>query len=219
METLVDWESVELGSLTTSWSWSWSWSRSRSRSRSELGWGWDLRFLRTKKPARVAERNIRISLSGHISRKTKKCQLIVNGNGNGNGNACVIQRSFFWIFLKWKKWGKGKKVRREGGCSWSLVKFGCSSFLIVYCTHTISLSLSLYFNACDLLLSFFCPFPLLSFSLKYFRNTKKNDSLSYLWLDLLVKFMTRLIINLKGVYYLFVLSEYLKKILFDECLY
>jgi hypothetical protein len=29
-------------------------------------WGWDLRFLRTKKPARVADKNIRISLRGHI---------------------------------------------------------------------------------------------------------------------------------------------------------
>lgn len=29
--------------------------------------GWDLRFLSTKKPARVADRKIRISLSGHIS--------------------------------------------------------------------------------------------------------------------------------------------------------
>jgi hypothetical protein len=28
--------------------------------------GGDLRFLMTKKPARVAERNIRISLNGHI---------------------------------------------------------------------------------------------------------------------------------------------------------
>lgn len=179
METLVDWESVELGSLTTSSS-----SSLWSRSRSELGWGWDLRFLRTKKPARVAERNIRISLSGHISRKTKKCQLIVNGNGNGNGNACVIQRSLFWIFLKWKKWGKGKKVRREGGCSWSLVKFGCSSFLIVYCTHTISLLLSLSLFQCLwfitlFLLSFSSPF----FFIEVFSEHKKK------WFPLI--FMTR----------------------------
>jgi hypothetical protein len=50
---------LALGSLTTSFS---------SVSVSRTWWGWsDLRFLRTKKPASVAERNIRINLSGHIS--------------------------------------------------------------------------------------------------------------------------------------------------------
>jgi hypothetical protein len=33
---------------------------------SSVSWGWDLRFLRTKKPARVADKNMRMSLRGHI---------------------------------------------------------------------------------------------------------------------------------------------------------
>ena len=96
------------GSLTTS-SWSRSWSRSRSRSRSIWEWSclgcWDWRFLRTKKPARVAERNMRISLSGHIFEKCKKCVFGVESCGFRNG----------------------KRKSMEGGCSWSFVKFGCSS--------------------------------------------------------------------------------------------
>lgn len=29
-------------------------------------WGWDLKFLRTKKPARVADKNTRMNLRGHM---------------------------------------------------------------------------------------------------------------------------------------------------------
>ena len=48
---------------------------------------------------------------------------------------------FFWNERNEER----EKVRREGGCSWSLVKFGCSSIHFVYscATHTTSLSISM----------------------------------------------------------------------------
>ena len=140
-----------------------SWSRSRSRS--ELGWGWDLRFLRTKKPARVAERNIRISLSGHISRQRDK-EMSTDWKCVCVTELCseVFLLDFFWN----ERNGEREKVRREGGCSWSLVKFGCSSIHLVYscATHTTSLSISM--SAIHPLF-FFCPLPPSSFFLGWNR--------------------------------------------------
>ena len=131
-----------------------------------------MRFLRTKKPARVAERNIRISLSGHISRQRNVNKLEMRVRYR-----IVLRGISFRFFLKRKKWEKGKS--EEGGwvqLKLSQIRLLINSFCLQLChTHDFSL----YFYVCDLL--FFFSFVLLhvfffflrgkSNFFKYFLNT------------------------------------------------